>query len=122
MLETMAFNDGYVLCEINGDGEENLYDGEDLLNKDMNDPIIFYKSFRDSMETYFGAPLNTTIELLEDINGVELKFRVEKYEKKLQVDFIGHRHHKLNFQTHRLKTCYFMDKLAKILYLNSLFI
>lgn len=47
----------------------------------MEDPIISYKYFRDIMKDYFEAPLNTIIEVLEDINDDELEFKIEKYRK-----------------------------------------
>ena len=40
------------------------------------------------MKDYFGVPLNTIVEVLEDIDDNELQFEVERYGKKLQVDFI----------------------------------
>jgi hypothetical protein len=35
------------------------------------------------MENYFGVPLNTTVEILEDIHDVELMFEEEKYGNEL---------------------------------------
>ena len=35
--------------------------------------------------------------------------------------FLLYTHHKLNFEVYRLKTCYFMNMLAIMLYLKYLF-
>jgi hypothetical protein len=68
--------------EPNMDNERDLYD-KDLANKDMADQIIFYKSSENVMEDYFGVPLDTMVKVLDDINDVELKFKVEKCGKEL---------------------------------------
>ena len=100
----------------------------------MMDLVISVKSSRDIMEDYFGFPLNTIVDVLEDIDDSELKFEVEKCGNELQVNFIGmeritsnmdfsllYTHHKLNFENHKSKTCYFVNKLATILYFKYLF-
>jgi hypothetical protein len=71
-----------IRIEPNMDNERDLYD-EDLANKDMADQIIFDKSSENVMEDYFGVPLDIMVKVLEDINDVELKFKVEKYGKEL---------------------------------------
>ena len=49
----------------------------------MADQIIFYKSSENVMEDYFSVPLDTMVKVLDDINDVELKFKVEKCGKEL---------------------------------------
>jgi hypothetical protein len=71
-----------IRIEPNMDNERDLCD-EDLANKDMADQIIFDKSSENVMEDYFGVPLDIMVKVLEDINDVELKFKVEKYGKEL---------------------------------------
>jgi hypothetical protein len=49
----------------------------------MADQIIFDKSSENVMEDYFGVLLDIMVKVLEDINDVELKFKVEKCGKEL---------------------------------------
>ena len=60
--EQEPFDDKDVLCEPNGDDEEDLY-GDDggggsggggLANKDIKDSVIYDKSSGDIIEDYFG--------------------------------------------------------------------
>jgi hypothetical protein len=71
-----------IRIEPNMDNERDLCD-EDLANKDMADQIIFDKSSENVMEDYFGVLLDIMVKVLEDINDVELKFKVEKCGKEL---------------------------------------
>ena len=50
--EQEPFNDEDVLCEPDGDDEENLY--YEKILQDMEDPLISDKSYVDNMEDYFG--------------------------------------------------------------------
>jgi hypothetical protein len=51
--------------------------------------VISYKSYEDITEDYLGAPLYTTVEVLEVIDNDGLNFEVKECRKELQVDFIG---------------------------------
>ena len=82
------FNDEDVLCKPDKDDEEDLYDDEDLANKNIKDPVMFDKFSEDIMKDYFCVPLTIMVEVLKDIDDDELKFEVERYRKELQVDFI----------------------------------
>ena len=57
-------DDEDVLCQPNGDDKEDLYDDEDLPNKDMEDPVISDRFSRDIIKDYFSMPFNTTVEIL----------------------------------------------------------
>jgi hypothetical protein len=76
----------------------------DHASNDTEDPVIFYKSSKDIMKSYFSVHLD------------ELKFEVDKYRKVRQVDFIRiknitlytknfllYMYHKLNFEIHMVK-------------------
>jgi hypothetical protein len=87
-LEQELFNDEDVLCKLDKDDEEDLYDDEDLANKNIEDPVMFDKFSEDIIKDYFCVPLTIMVEVLEDKNDDELKFEVERCRKELQVDFI----------------------------------
>ena len=113
------FNDEDVLCKPDKDDEEDLYDDEDLANKNIKDPVMFDKFSEDIMKDYFCVPLTIMVEVLKDIDDDELKFEVERYRKELQVDFIWtkmitsnmdfsllHMHLKLKIKFQKSKPCY----------------
>ena len=81
-------NDEDVLCKLDKDYEEDLYDDEDLANKNIEDPVMFDKFFEGIMKDYFCVPLTIMVEVLEDIDDDEFKFEVERCRKELQVNFI----------------------------------
>jgi hypothetical protein len=107
-----SFDDEHVLCKLDGDDEEDLYNDKNHARNGMEDPVIFYKSSKHIMKSYFGVHLD------------ELKFEVVKYGKEFRVDFMGiknitlytkffllYMYHKLNFEVQMLKTCYFMNNI-----------
>ena len=113
------FNDEDVLCKPDKDDDEDLYDDEDLANKNIKDPVMFDKFSEDIMKDYFCVPLTIMVEVLKDIDDDELKFEVERYRKELQVDFIWtkmitsnmdfsllHMHLKLKIKFQKSKPCY----------------
>jgi hypothetical protein len=87
-FEQEPFNNEDVLCKLDKDDEEDLYDDEDLANKNIKDPVMFDKFSEDIIKDYFCVPLSIMVEVLEDTNDDELKFEVERWRKELQVDFI----------------------------------
>lgn len=50
--EQEPFDDKDVLCEPDGDDDEDLQHKEDLLNKYMQNSVISYKSFGDITKNY----------------------------------------------------------------------
>lgn len=50
--EQEPFDEKDVLCEPDGDDDEDLQHKEDLLNKYMQNSVISYKSFGDITENY----------------------------------------------------------------------
>ena len=106
----------------------------DLANKDIEAKVFFYNSHTNNMKDYLEVYLHSKVEVLE-VTDDEVKFEVRECGNELQVEFIETKrialnmhfslactHHKLNFEVHMSKTCYFMNILATILYLNYLFI
>jgi hypothetical protein len=87
-FEQEPFNNEDVLCKLDKNDEEDLYDDEDLANKNIEDPVMFDKFSEDIIKDYFCVPLTIMVEVLENINDDELKFEVERCRKELQVDFI----------------------------------
>jgi len=57
---------------------KDLYDNVDLANNDMEVSVISGKSFGYIMDDYFGAHLNTMVEVFKDINDDKLQVRSRK--------------------------------------------
>lgn len=71
--EQEPLNEEDVPREPYGDNDEDLYDDENLANKDMENPVISGKFYGYVMEDYLGVPLNTMLEVFKDINDDELQ-------------------------------------------------
>jgi CRISPR/Cas system CMR-associated protein Cmr3 (group 5 of RAMP superfamily) len=95
---------------------------EDLTNKDM---VIYDNSPKDIMKDYLKVSLYSK----------SIKFEEKECVNELQVDFIEMKsitlnmnfslactHHKLNYEVHKSKTCYFINMLAIMLYSKYLFL
>ena len=75
--EQEPFDDEDVLCKLDGDDEKDLYNDEDHASNDTESPVIFYKSSKDIMESYFSVYLD---ELnLKQIN-IERNFKLTLQE------------------------------------------
>jgi len=103
-------------------------DFEDMANKDIEDMVLLDNSSKYIMKDYLEVSLDTKFEVLEVIDDDEIKYEVKECGKDLQVDFIRTKsiilnrnfslactHHKLKFEVHESKTCYFVNILATML-------